>query len=414
MNTNSPLKMYQISTLGSGCEIKISSDQCPGVCSTMVPSVPLLKPGVYPVLGESQLNLPDLLDFHLEHNPSYPLYIYADPEGSGSGSSKSVRTTTEIKALEYVRAVHRVANFIWKDGNSKPGDVIGLVVNIDSLLYSVLIVGIIKAGMVPFPMSPRNSSAALLHLMRKTSVHRLITSTSTQPALKGVIDDLKAQLQTEDASYELNIEQVPPFGQVFPVLGRERAEDPFVPFDSRLVESPPKNEDKGLYLHSSGSTGFPKPILFTHRIIKDNAAASSALPTFHMMGFCFQILTPLYGLVTTAIFAPTMGLVKSEDTTGVQAVPTGPIVATPESVLEAARIIKLQAMVVVPSLIHAWAVDDEAVEFLKSMRYLGFGGGPLAPRIAESLLARGVPVQAGYGGTEFGIVTVCIVFSYWY
>jgi long-subunit acyl-CoA synthetase (AMP-forming) len=34
-----------------------------------------------------------------------------------------------------------------------------------------------------------------------------------------------------------------------------------------------------------------------------------------------------------------------------------------------------------------------------------YGGGPLSPQVAESLISQGVSVTGSYGGTEFGIVS---------
>ncbi|KAE9406898.1 acetyl-CoA synthetase-like protein [Gymnopus androsaceus JB14] len=347
-----------------------------------------------PSLGKSQLNLPDLLDFNLKHNPDFPVYVYADP-----GSD----TTTEIRMLEYARAAHRIGKAIRRD--SQPGDVIAIVANIDAIVYSALIVGIMKAGLVPFPISPRNSSAALLHLIRKSSTHRIIM---TQTTLQGVVDGLKAELEMSDPSYMLSIEEAPALHDAYPFLGKETAEDPFTPISPALS---PKDLDKGIYLHSSGSTGFPKPILLTHQIMKDDAAllqisklreevsekpisGAIGLPTFHMMGFCYQVLIPLYGLITTAVFAPTV--------TRPDAVP---ILGTAENILEAAKVVKPSSMLAVPTFFHLWSQSDDAVEFLRTLRFLIYAGGPLSPRIAESLISRGVIVVSGYGGTEFGVVT---------
>ncbi|KAJ3715279.1 hypothetical protein DFJ43DRAFT_1007325 [Lentinula guzmanii] len=349
---------------------------------------------LFPALeDESQLNLPDLLDFNLKHNAAFPLYVYPSVDSS---------TIVEIKMLEFVRAAHRIGNIVL--GNSQPGDVVAIVANVDTILYTALITGIMKSGLVPFPISPRNSSAALVHLIRKTSTHRILM---TQTTLQGVVDGLKAELHTVDPTYELNIEEVPTLQDAFPHLGREVAEDPFTPISPTFS---PKDTDKGIYLHSSGSTGFPKPILFTHRIIKDDASllyirkmrehfhhsinSAVGLPSFHMMGFSLQILMPLYGLITTGVFAPTM--------TQPDAVP---IVATAETVLEAVKSLKPDCMMIPPTFLNNWAQSDDAVEVLRSMRNVSYGGGPIAPRVAELLIAKGVCVSTGYGGTEFGVVS---------
>ncbi|KAF9062745.1 hypothetical protein BDP27DRAFT_1427576 [Rhodocollybia butyracea] len=348
---------------------------------------------IFPALGNSQLTLPSLLDFNLEHNPNFPLYIYAEPNSS---------TAKEVNMLEYVRAAHRVGGLV--RGDSQPGDVIAIIANVDAIVYSALITGIMKAGLVPFPISPRNAPMALLHLIRKTSAHRVLM---TQTTLRGVVDGLKAEIQMTDPIYVLSIEEVPSLQQVYPCLGQETAQDPFEPIKAIVS---PKDSDKALYLHSSGSTGLPKPIPLTHKIVMGTASllyinklrenfsnpimGALGMPSFHIMGFCVQVLLPLYGLITTTVFAPTViepGAV--------------PVLGTPENVLEAAQIIKPTLMLSVPSFIHTWAQSDKAVEFLRTLRCLQYGGGPLAPQIAESLISRGVHIVTGYGGTEFGVVS---------
>ncbi|KAE9396160.1 acetyl-CoA synthetase-like protein [Gymnopus androsaceus JB14] len=286
---------------------------------------------ILPALGKSQLNLPDLLDFNLEHNPNFPIFAYAE-----SGSTRTV----EIRMLEYVRAAHRIGNAI--RGDSQPGDIIAIVANLDAIVYSALIVGIMKAGLV------------------------------------GVIDGLKAELEMFDPTYVLSIEEAPTLHDAYPHLGKETTEDPFTPISATFS---PKDSDKGIYLHSSGSTGLPKPILLTHQILKDDAALS----------FCYQVLVPLYGLITTAVFAPTV--------TRPDAVP---ILGTAENVLEAAKVLKPSSMLSFPTLFHSWSQSEDAIEFLRTLRFLSYGGGPLPPRIAESLISRGVIIASGYGGTEFG------------
>ncbi|KAE9401310.1 putative aminoadipate reductase [Gymnopus androsaceus JB14] len=336
---------------------------------------------VLPALGRSnlQLNLPDLLDFNLQHNPDFPVFVYAEPGSTGR--------TTEIKMLEYVRAAHRLGEAI--RGDSQPGEVVAIVANIDAILYSSLIVGIMKVGLVPFPISPRNSPTALLHLLRKSSAHRLLTTHTT---LQSVISSLKAEVEITDPTYALSIEEVPSLQDAFPYLGKETAQDAFTPIRTAFS---PKDSDKGIYLHSSGSTGFPKPILFTHQIIKDDAAllhiiklrkeispllmGALGLPSFHMMGFCLHVLMPLYGLITTAVFPPT---VTSPDAL--------PIAGTPENVLESAKLVKPTCMVTIPTFLHTWSQSDDAIDFLRTLRYLGYGGGPLQPRIADILISQGV------------------------
>jgi len=108
-------------------------------------------------------------------------------------------------------------------------------------------------------MSPRNTAAAIIKLLRDTSCHRLLT---TQETLRPLITEISSELSSSDSSYDLSIEEVPPLLDIFPELGHEKEEDPFQPYPSGVR---PLVEDVLIYLHSSGSTGFPKTIRQTFK-----------------------------------------------------------------------------------------------------------------------------------------------------
>lgn len=83
------------------------------------------------------------------------------------------------------------------------------------------------------------------------------------------------------------------------------------------------------------------------------------LPSFHMMGVFLQVLLPLYGPITTAIFAPTV--IKPEDV---------PPIGNPETVLECVRATKCQGLVVLPTFLHSWSQSPEAVDVLKTLMFV--------------------------------------------
>lgn len=108
-------------------------------------------------------------------------------------------------------------------------------------------------------MSPRNAAAAIIKMMKETNCHRLLTTYQT---LRPLVDEINNTLKSTEPSFELLVDEVPPLFDIFPKLGKETAEDPFVeyPTGPRLPL-----DDVLLYLHSSGSTGFPKTITQTFR-----------------------------------------------------------------------------------------------------------------------------------------------------
>ena len=95
-------------------------------------------------------------------------------------------------------------------------------------------------------------------MLRKTNCHRMIVS---QTSLKDLITAIKAQLSQSGEAYALQIEESPQLTLAYPHMGSEIVASPFTPFQKG--ENEPEKEDVMFYLHSSGSTGFPRPIPIT-------------------------------------------------------------------------------------------------------------------------------------------------------
>jgi len=111
-------------------------------------------------------------------------------------------------------------------------------------------------------MSPRNTPAAIANLLIQSSSHRLVVTCET---LSDLIKDVKAEIFAKDPTYELSIESLPALDVIFPHLGVESEEDPFIPYPA--IERRPDLSKVCMYLHSSGSTGLPKVIPQTHRVL---------------------------------------------------------------------------------------------------------------------------------------------------
>lgn len=101
-------------------------------------------------------------------------------------------------------------------------------------------------------MSPKNSVPAFINLLEKTSCHRIIS----QPAFSSLIEGIQSQLA--EKKYDVRVDELPALHDVFPGIfgsGEAAPVDPFPP-----ATKPHSPDDNVLYLHSSGSTGFPKPV----------------------------------------------------------------------------------------------------------------------------------------------------------
>jgi acyl-coenzyme A synthetase/AMP-(fatty) acid ligase len=117
-------------------------------------------------------------------------------------------------------------------------------------------------------MSPRNSGAAVSSMLRKVSAHSLvITSSSVKPLL----DDVKREMENDN--YGLEVIELPSLIDIYPRLASETEADPFEPV--LMAERDAFACGIVMYIHSSGSTGHPKPIPWTHDYLSSVAHAAT-------------------------------------------------------------------------------------------------------------------------------------------
>lgn len=95
----------------------------------------------FPPLDGSIPVLPGFADFHAEHNPDLPWVVFPSPEDPTKTSSISFK--------QFAKATHRVAHAVRPNRlEGKDGDVVGVVIHSDSILYIAVLVGLVRAGFV--------------------------------------------------------------------------------------------------------------------------------------------------------------------------------------------------------------------------------------------------------------------------
>jgi fatty-acyl-CoA synthase len=161
-----------------------------------------------------------------------------------------------------------------------------------------------------------------------------------------------------------------------------------VSWPDRLVD----HDAAALILHTSGTTGRPKGAVLTHGNITWNTVnqlahldvlstdvALCVAPLFHVTGLG-QVSMPTLLKGGTVVVVPKfdagsfLRLIERRRASSFSAVPT-----------------MLQMLCDHPD----WESTD-----LSSLRYVVYGGSPIAERVATAWLSRGVVVQQGYGMTE--------------
>ncbi|QRV95000.1 AMP binding enzyme [Ceratobasidium sp. AG-Ba] len=335
-----------------------------------------------PTDGSVPLN--HIVDFHLRYNPQHPWAVLAATE-----DHPEVTVTYE----QLAHAVHRAAHIVNPGASIPQGTNVGILATADTIVYLTLILGVSRAGLVPFPISPRTQLAGITHLLTKSNTPHIIIGGS--PAILGLRDNLVGSIDSR-----LNTISVPTLNDLYPELGKSGAQD-FVPFPD--VE-PAKSDSIVTILHSSGSTGLPRPIPLHQEGVLCNEvqqpsiweygepgqrAAFMALPSFHVMGYTFQYVGPLFAGYVPVLFAPS----------------SPPTFPTAELTLQTLVRSGCMSLLTVPAFLETWARGEEAIKQLAKLKRVTFGGGSLARWVEDKLISHGVPVYSSYGSTEAGAVT---------
>ena len=94
-------------------------------------------------------------------------------------------------------------------------------------------------------------------MLKKINCSRIVT---LDHAHKSLIDGIRREI----GDAPLTVYELPTLRYAFPKLGQEVALDSFTPYPPSLKR--PGLDSPAIYIHSSGSTGFPKAIAHSHRI----------------------------------------------------------------------------------------------------------------------------------------------------
>ncbi|KAG8930870.1 hypothetical protein FRC02_003563 [Tulasnella sp. 418] len=345
---------------------------------------------------DGSLILPQIFDHHRKHSAGHTFYRF---EVDG-------RLET-ISWEKLVQGVHRAAKVVQEaaltagvTAHSSNKPVFGVLAAADTVSYITTLMGVVRAGFVGFPISTRNSPAALAHLLVKTNAQFVFTTPDapTQTLINAALESLKEPSNTESSgAFDVSILSVPQFEHLYP------SEDTSFEY---LPDMPnPGIDTPALILHSSGSTAFPKPIGYSHRNLLENMRhpyyggvdlsdeilAAHGLPPFHAIG------------IVTTCWASSTGM-----QIGVFKPSFPPTIPTPQKVFDGIISSGATRAFVVPMFAEAWSKDTGAIEVLKKLRGVIYSGGPMNQEIGDFLTAQGVSLRPAYGSTETGFMNVVL------
>ena len=244
---------------------------------------------------DGTLTLPDIYEWHSRNSPKHPLFVYEDGPGkvrtilweeSIHGLNRAALRCTDAVGLQKLNARNKfpVVAILASLGswlfNAYIGD-LPLTPPSDTISFTFLILGIMRAGGICFPISPRNSPAAVAHLLAKTDCHDVFVSPD-----RAMQDLISASKSLIPEPFDLAVHATPIFDELFP-SGVEGSKEVTFKAPKRAP-----NELGGIY-HSSGrasclayqslsefafqgSTAFPKPIFFKNSAFVQFAASICA------------------------------------------------------------------------------------------------------------------------------------------
>ncbi|KAJ3871569.1 hypothetical protein F5051DRAFT_446052 [Lentinula edodes] len=319
-------------------------------------------------------------DFHLNHNPDYPVFIHTKSDGA-------------LKSYTYsdiVPAIHYCASFLFSAISIDHGNtpVIAIISSSDALTYSMVLLGILRAGMTAFPISPRFTPDVIAHLINSVKPTHIIVNAERAV----MMDQIMLLATSEDKPIVL---QMPTYHDIF---CRES--------DTTPMKHQRRMEETALIIHSSGSTSlFPKTIKWSSAFYLNNAQiidfvsqnisgqviGLQSLEPFHTLGICFISWMARIGFV--------MALFNPEDSTSL-------IPASSDAIYNSYKQTSPSLIYAGPNLLEIWSEDPEKINFLKSMSAVVTAGRVLNRQCARKLLDGNVPLTVGFGSTETGSISI--------
>ncbi|TLD10846.1 hypothetical protein PgNI_05171 [Pyricularia grisea] len=297
---------------------------------------------------------------------------------------------------QYATAIDRLAHHIVKtSGTPEPGSFPTLTyIGINDPVYLVFVIAAVKAGykIKALFLSPRNSEEAQLNLLQLTAcdiVYHDATFQKPVEAWKSKQTSLKNNLLMPlDFWLDENGDQ-----RSFPyVKDAKKAEwEPFV------------------VLHTSGSTGLPKPIVVPHGFIMLDDK-KHLLPEWKGRESVIRGLARTNRMWTPMPFSHAGGIYTFFgyhiywETPVTFAIMDRPLTA--DFVVEQLAHAEpdIQSIVLMPSILEEFSLTEKGCETLSKFKFVVFGGGNLSDATGAKLLSRGVKLQNSFGSTECGML----------
>ncbi|ROW10094.1 hypothetical protein VMCG_02037 [Cytospora schulzeri] len=252
---------------------------------------------------------------------------------------------------------------------------------------TAMILASVKAGYALFLTSPRNSPAAQRSLFEALKCRTLVTSDSKLPPVLPILEIVKPRCLTIPTLDELLEES-------FPLFAYDKA------FEAGRW-------DPLFILHTSGSTGLPKPLVWTQEsAVRHYASASQEVPAQQDVTSVEHLISGKRVVVTVPSFHGAGILQYMVWAIRAGCIPIAPAavgIVTAHGLADALKHTPAEVAILVPSVVADLAQNPDQLAYCAShLSLILYIGGDLPQAIGDVVAAK-IPLRCWWGASEVGI-----------
>ncbi|VBB79331.1 Putative protein of unknown function [Podospora comata] len=350
--------------------------------------------GGKPAKPDEISSLPGLIAFNAINNPNHIFSHQVECHRRESNSNRE-RQSYIIQPVTFAqldRSIGACAEWLraslqtgHADRSSSKARPVALYMESDIGLF-IYLSALLSLNIPALLLSARLGAHSILHLLQKTNAGTLLVSQRTEV--------ISSEIARGPSTAKIITTE--PYKAFLDSNGDTKTPVPEVGDESKLGHT-------ALILHSSGTTGLPKPIPVPHRYLLGYAACHQ-FPSSEVPSWVNLSTLPLYhgfGLLAPAL-SLSVGLTCC--------LPPSSIIPAAKSTLEILQASKARSLMSVPSILQDIfslpSVEEQSTAFslLRKMEFVAVGGGAMSPDVANSLVEKGVRLLNHYGVTEIGAI----------